>query len=385
MAVIFQKCKREDPPCEKKRCGHPWTARYWEPDTSRQRERSFPRKAEAENFATEVEDGKRTGKYLDPTRGKISVVKFTDIWLDNAMINDATRDGYRRFFDNHVIPSIGRKRIIAVNAADIQKLVTNLSKNGMAASTIKSRMTPLSAFFAFAIKDKRIGENPCKEVDLPRTASIAVDEDEIPTLAEVRLIAEKMPAWSRVSIWLMAGIGLRISEAMAVTDDCVRRGRSGRMFRVRQQAAHRNRKAVLVPLKHRADGDHREIPLAPFVAKKIAEHIDEFGTFVVQGQKGLLFRAQRGGLATKESFYYQWKTALAEAGLVDDEGKAKYTPHSLRHFFASTALHNRCSLVEVSRWLGHSSIQVTVDIYGHLTEESPERMREAMDAALSAA
>ncbi|MCD9192241.1 hypothetical protein LUZ64_13590 [Streptomyces albireticuli] len=44
--------------------------------------------------------------------------------------------------------------------------------------------------------------------------------------------------------------------------------------------------------------------------------------------------------------------------------------------------HAGCSLLEVSRWLGHKSIRITADTYGHLVPESWERARKAMEAAM---
>ncbi|MFF1421236.1 tyrosine-type recombinase/integrase [Streptomyces sp. NPDC058280] len=55
------------------------------------------------------------------------------------------------------------------------------------------------------------------------------------------------------------------------------------------------------------------------------------------------------------------------------DGKAKYTPCGLRHFFASTALANGVPIHEVSRWLGHRSINTTIDIYGHLLPSARDR------------
>jgi integrase len=54
------------------------------------------------------------------------------------------------------------------------------------------------------------------------------------------------------------------------------------------------------------------------------------------------------------------------AGIVNGEGKAKYGIHALRHFFASWAIERGFSPKRVQALLGHSSIQMTFDVYGHL-------------------
>jgi len=53
----------------------------------------------------------------------------------------------------------------------------------------------------------------------------------------------------------------------------------------------------------------------------------------------------------------------------------------LRHYFASAALAKGIPITEVSRWLGHNSIEVTHQIYGHLVPTSRDRARTALDDA----
>ncbi|MEV8412283.1 tyrosine-type recombinase/integrase [Streptomyces niveus] len=90
----------------------------------------------------------------------------------------------------------------------------------------------------------------------------------------------------------------------------------------------------------------------------------------------------KGVMSTVSTYGYHFKKACVSAGLVDVDGTAKYTPRSLRHFFASTALANGVPIHEVSRWLGHRSIKVTVDIYGHLVPRAWHRCREILQSAI---
>lgn len=53
----------------------------------------------------------------------------------------------------------------------------------------------------------------------------------------------------------------------------------------------------------------------------------------------------------------------------------------MRHYYASTALAQGIPITEVSRWLGHKSIEVTHQIYGHLVPSSWGRARTALDEA----
>lgn len=67
-----------------------------------------------------------------------------------------------------------------------------------------------------------------------------------------------------------------------------------------------------------------------------------------------------------------WDRAIKRLGLRD------YTPHDLRRKWATVTLTNGVAIHEVSRWLGHQSIKITVDQYGHLTQDGRERCRQVV-------
>ncbi|WP_351227211.1 hypothetical protein [Streptomyces sp. NPDC002133] len=81
-------------------------------------------------------------------------------------------------------------------------------------------------------------------------------------------------------------------------------------------------------------------------------------------------------MPTASTYGYHWRKACAAAGVVTPDGKPKYTPHSLIHFFDSAALANGVPIHEVSRWPGHRNIKTTLDTYGHLVPEAWDRCRD---------
>ncbi|GAA0406453.1 tyrosine-type recombinase/integrase [Streptomyces luteireticuli] len=387
MASVFQKCKTDKQdknyPCTKTRCKHSWTVMYREPGgrSGRQREKSFPHgtpggpNKAAEAFAKKVEADKLEGIYLDPDRGKITVRAWWNEWLEPQSLAPNTLRDYEGFASNYLIPTIGRKTIAGVTPLDAQRVVKAMQDAGLKSTTIRTRVTPMKAMFKAAMDNERIGKDPSRNLVLPRIAAQAVNEDDIPTPEEVVALAKEMPDEYELAVWLIAGAGPRPSEAFAASADC----RRGDIYRIHRQTTEKgdgkgNRKAI-IPLKHRAEGDYRDTPLAPWLDAKISHHIARFGTRTILGTSGLFFATKDGALLTNEGFFYHWKRARKKLGLA-------YTPHDLRHFFASTMLAAGCSLLEVSRWLGHRSIRVTADTYGHLVPSSWDRGRGAMEAAM---
>ena len=116
-------------------------------------------------------------------------------------------------------------------------------------------------------------------------------------------------------------------------------------------------------------------PAAQYVSEAIDKHVAEHGTT----PDGYLFQGRKYKLVVRRSYQEDFQRAAARAGLPPE-----FIPHSLRHLYASTALAEGIPITEVSRWLGHKSIEVTHQIYGHLIPSSFDRARTALDHAYQA-
>jgi len=81
-------------------------------------------------------------------------------------------------------------------------------------------------------------------------------------------------------------------------------------------------------------------------------------------------------LVIRRTYQEDFGRSAARAGLPPE-----FTPHSLRHCYASIALAKGIPITEVSRWLGHKSIAVTHETYGHLVPASWDRARTVFDDA----
>ncbi|MFC9243992.1 tyrosine-type recombinase/integrase [Streptomyces sp. NPDC057136] len=85
---------------------------------------------------------------------------------------------------------------------------------------------------------------------------------------------------------------------------------------------------------------------------------------------------QNSGLPYPDLLRKSWNRAIRRLGLPE------YNPHDLRHKWTTVTLTSGVSIHEVSRWLGHRSIKVTVDRYGHLTQDGQERCRQVVERAV---
>ncbi|MCL7375961.1 tyrosine-type recombinase/integrase [Streptomyces sp. 35G-GA-8] len=349
----------------------------------------------ADAFADKVENDKKADVRFDPASGRVSLQVWAQEWLERRVIGEPTRRNYEGFIHNHLVPRLGRKMLAGLARRDFEEFAKELHSSGagLAVSTINDRLVMVAAMLEAAVVEKRIPHNPARGVRVSKAAPCAVDEDEIPTLGEVDLIAEHIAPQYRLAVYLQSGTGQRPSEALAFSTECRRSG----FVRVRWQVsakAHRGDcHTSIVPLKYRTESEYRDVPAAPFVEQEIDGHLSQWAPVPVAftGLRGrrrqleVFFSPRQRGkgvVPTASTFGYHFKKACVAAGVVDVDGKAKYTRGSLRHFFASTALANGVPIREVSRWLGHKSIKTTVDIYGHLVPEAWDRCRDIMQNAM---
>lgn len=129
------------------------------------------------------------------------------------------------------------------------------------------------------------------------------------------------------------------------------------------------------------------MPLPAFLEQEIEAHLRSWGVTSVGGRDVLFARggAAAGTMPTATTYGADFRPAVRAAGFLGRDRASRYTPHTLRHFFASIALAHGVPLHEVSRWLGHASIKTTVDISGHLVPAAWERCRQALQQALGPA
>lgn len=131
-----------------------------------------------------------------------------------------------------------------------------------------------------------------------------------------------------------------------------------------------------VPYQELGEGGVRSS--SPFLRDLLAEHLASREN---EGPDAFVFTGSGGGLLRNSNFRRRvWKPAVRALGLPSD-----LRIHDLRHTCAALLIAQGAHPKAIQAQLGHSSIQVTLDLYGHLFPDDMDRLAEQLDAAHEAA
>ena len=214
-----------------------------------------------------------------------------------------------------------------------------------------------------AVKAGKIREHRLADIELADNGTKHDRTDFVfPAHAQVKFVADgdENTLGAGICVWLMRGCGLRIEEALAVEKKDFRD--NGTILRVYQQATRDGRETA--PLKKRKRGEYRDIPVPTWLWDMVKD-LPDGPLMPGNGDR----RYQLYG-----TVYDRFMNAAGKARI-----PAGFTPHSLRHAFASAMLSKGVPITDVAHWLGHRDVRVTYRIYGHLVP----RQRPALSRSLT--
>lgn len=334
-----------------------WYARYRDPGGT-QLVKVFDRKIDAERFLTTVEGSKLNGSYIDAKRASIKFADFAEEhWTIYAhtLAEDTTRVGKRSRLDRHILPALGSYPVGAIKPSVIGAAVATWSQT-LAPGTVGQLLRQVRQILDAALADGLIASNPAKVVKAPRAPR---RRDVHLTDEDVTAVLNATPSHYRPLVISLAGLGLRISEACGLHVDDVDFLR--RTVHVHQQRRPRGEMGQL-----KSASSVRDIPADDAVLNALAEQIRYWPR-----RDGLIFGSIIGRPLTKSIAGHVFDDIEAAVGF-------DVSPHSLRHYFGASLISRGVSVVAVSRWLGHSSPEITYRVYAYLKPDDEQAGRAAL-------
>jgi len=153
------------------RRGSSWRARYRNPETGRQLERSFAKQTDAIRWRRQQLEALDRGRWVDPQAGKVSFLRYFEAWEPDQVWTDGTRKAmslaarYTTFAD----VDLRRIRPSHVEAWVKSMTVTTTDRpRPLASGTIKTRFVNVRSVFRAAVRDGMIAADPTATVKIPR-------------------------------------------------------------------------------------------------------------------------------------------------------------------------------------------------------------------------
>jgi integrase len=339
-----------------------YQAHVWDVATGKRLRKTFPTISAARRW--------RQDAVVDLRRGDLSAGRSArlneaaEAWLmglRGGAITNRSGDSYKpvvmrdytRIFNARILPRLGHLRLNEITTRDVQSLVDDLVEAGAKPATIDTALTPLRAFYRRAVARGEARANPTVGVEKPavRCAPKAVVS---PADAE-RMIAA-LDGADRV-LWALAFYtGMRLGELIALRREDVDLATG--IVHVRRgwdecggEIAPKSRKG------------RPRIPVAAVLRDHLDQHLLD-----LDGER--IFTSQWWIAKAAERAHKVWRP----------KGLPLVQLHDCRHTFASFAIDAGMNAKTLSALLGHATIAVTFDLYGHLLPGSEDEVGARLDA-----
>ena len=381
--------------CKGGRCSCPWEASVYSKQDGKKIRKTFPTKAAAKAWREEKLGAVRRGEVRAPTATTVreAAAAFLAGARDGSIptasggrYKPATIRGYAVGLNKRVLPALGGRRLSDVQRRDVQALADRLTGEGLSASTIHNTLDPLRVIYRRAIqREEGVSIDPTERLELRRPDG---QRDRIASPDEAAALIAALDASER-ALWATAFYaGLRRGELQALRWSDV--DIAGRVIRVERgwdalegaqdakSAAGKRRVPVLEPLvgelvAHKArtgrDGDalvFGPTGVRPFSPETVRRH-----SLVAWGWREVPnTQAERPRMV--------WVKAR-------DDAAESITLHEARHTCASILIAAGVNAKALSVIMGHSTIAMTFDTYGHLMPGGLDEAAAVTNAYLAAA
>jgi integrase len=271
--------------------------------------------------------------------------------------------GYRAALESRILDELGAHKLADIRRRDVQDLADRLIAEGLDPSTVRNALMPLRAIYRRAVSRGDATINPTTGLELP---AVRGRRDRIVSPVEAAALIAAVPEADR-PVWATACYaGLRLGELQALRDEDVDLAEGV----IRVERSWDPREGVIEPKSH---AGKRTVPIVAALRVHLAAHK------LRRGKAGGLFFGEgerpfnRDGLVARAG--KAWKAAgLAPLGL-----------HEARHGCASLFIAAGVNVKALSSYLGHASITITLDRYGHLLPGSEAEAVGLVDAYIERA
>lgn len=332
------------------------------------------------------------GKYIKSSG--LTIEEWLDDWYENYSANKvkiSTRVNDESIIKNYLKPNFGKTKLDKLKGKNVQSFYNDLQikgrmdgrEGGLSPKTIRNIHITFRRALEQAVKEELIFKNPLSSVSLPR---VCKKEIEILTPVEQKDLVRNCNEhpWG-MAIILTLYSGVRMGELLGLTwkdvdfeANTIRINKQLSRLKDYEKDAITKTKLCIRP-ETKTKSSNRVISIVPVIMNKLNEYKikqeeerKEFGN--CYNNFDLVFCRADGWYADPGTFREFYLDTLKKSSI------SHKTFHALRHTFATRALESGSNIKVVSEILGHSSIQITLDTYSHVSRElQEETMQRIVD------
>lgn len=323
-----------------------------------------------------------------------TVAQWLNKWLSTYVaknVKTSTRISYEGIVKNQLIPRIGHIKLTKLKKTDIETMYNDLltngradGKGGLSIKTVDNIRICLHKALQTAYENEYITKNPASIAKVPTMKSTHTEKKEIEILSKqeqqaLMSVCDNSPYGMGIITTLYTGV--RMGELLGIMWSDIDFDKKtisiskqvNRLHDYSEGATSKTRLGIQEDTKTKTS--NRTISISDNLLERLRqykseqeEHIKKWGK--AYNNLGMVFAREDGYYIDPSTFRDKYVKTLAEAGL------KPYTFHALRHTFATRALEAGVPIKVVSKILGHSSVQITMDTYMHVL---PELQNEAMN------
>ena len=329
---------------------------------------SATRKEDALRAAKEAERSARLGETLDPQKPKTPFETYAHDYLETSRSGaDSTKAKRATYVRTHLVPFFGTTAIGAIDPTKVRRFIAALDDKGLGAWSVNGIYGLFQTMMTAAVEEGYISKSPCTSSvrkALPSIASGSLRAKRWLTAEELELLADTIDRRYRAAVLVMGYMGLRRGEMAGLQRDDIDLKR--KTLSVSWSLADVDGKLELKAPKTVASRRKLEIP--GFLVNDLRKHLLEFS------DSDYVFTAPEGGPIRPGKWTQRFFAPAVKAA-----GLAHLTPHQLRHSAVALLIKQGAHPKEIQAWCGHSSFQMTMDVYGHLFPEQNLQLVKRLD------
>lgn len=350
------------------------------------------------------------GKVVEPTT--MSFADFLEHWIKNdceATLNEITIVNYRKKIKNLIVPTLGKYRVNALDRDRLQNLLVELHNNGYSGNTLSAVKGILTKCFNYAIYSGYLDKTPAINLKIPRNENTSVPTRTSPhiylTKQQLTSLFERFPVSTSPHLPLMIGLhcGMRLGEVFALTWEdidlfqkkiSINKQIQWRQYnRSEEEKKQSNGKSTdnsgcwyFSSTKYKSDRNiemdeelynllctekEKQERASAYFAERYSRYYETDGRVITttKTNKEIHFVCVR-----EDGTYITPRTMQHTSKVIHNELNIKeFDFHSLRHTHATVLLEKGAPLKYIQQRLGHKKIEITLNVYQHLTEELTQK------------